>query len=295
MHYNLCKELLAGNEAALLRMMDHTTTHPHTYEVIETSERLAAVVQRIIATEVQQVALVTIALSFKTAGKPAGNAQQAYKDPYAYTLHLLQGLRSLVRKTDYVCLFNYTLYFFLKGANIQGAQIVQNRLWEALLWRIHNISECEVVRPRSIVSGFSAYPTPSHAIEQFIEDAYVPGLRSNLDPEKPARQTMTRQARTVQPPAGDEELPALARKLGIPYLSLLPRKPPGRIQQLVNPKLAHELHCYPLGRERNMLTGAMLDPQDRCALERLHQETGMDIFPVLTHPLALKTALEHLV
>ena len=93
----------------------------------------------------------------------------------------------------------------------------------------------------------------------------------------------------------DEELPALARKLGIPYLSLLPRKPPQRVQQLVNPKLAQELHCYPLGRERNRLTVAMVNPQDRLALERLRQATGLDIFPVLTHPQELQTVLEQLV
>ncbi|MFL5626790.1 MAG: hypothetical protein ACJ788_14495 [Ktedonobacteraceae bacterium] len=39
----------------------------------------------------------------------------------------------------------------------------------------------------------------------------------------------------------------------------------------------------------------MLDPQDRLALERLHQETGLDIFPVLTRPQELQTALEQLI
>ena len=55
--------------------------------------------------------------------------------------------------------------------------------------------------------------------------------------------------------------------------------------------LARELHCYPLGRERNTLTVAMLNPQDHQAIERLRQETGLRIFPVLTHPEALETAL----
>ena len=93
----------------------------------------------------------------------------------------------------------------------------------------------------------------------------------------------------------DQELPTLARKLGIPYLSLLPRKPPQRVQQLVNPRLAQELRCYPIGRERNTLTVAMVDPQDRSALDRLQQETGLCIFPVLTNPSELQTALEQLV
>lgn len=281
------------NEAASLRVMDPTTMHSPAYELIEMPERLADIAQNIM-TQVQQIALVTITLSFVTEGK-AGNAHLVSNDPHACTLYLLQGIRPLVRKTDKVCLFDYTLYFFLRGANLQGGQIVQNRLWDALLWKIHNSPEGDIARPRAIVSGYSAYPALYKTIEEFIEGAGDPGLCVNFSTEKPGRKALTRQSRTVQPPITDGDLPALARKLGIPYLSLLPRKPPQRVQQLVNPRLAQELHCYPLGRERNMLTVAMLDPQDQLLLERLHQETGLDIFPVLTHPQELQTALEQLI
>jgi hypothetical protein len=281
------------NEAASLRVMDPTTMHSPAYELIEMPERLADIAQNIM-TQVQQIALVTITLSFVTEGK-AGNAHLVSNDPHACTLYLLQGIRPLVRKTDKVCLFDYTLYFFLRGANLQGGQIVQNRLWDALLWKIHNSPEGDIARPRAIVSGYSAYPALYKTIEEFIEGAGDPGLCANFSPEKPGRKALTRQSRTVQHPITDGDLPALARKLGIPYLSLLPRKPPQRVQQLVNPRLAQELHCYPLGRERNMLTVAMLDPQDQLLLERLHQETGLDIFPVLTHPQELQTALEQLI
>jgi hypothetical protein len=44
-----------------------------------------------------------------------------------------------------------------------------------------------------------------------------------------------------------------------------------------------------------MLTVAMLNPVDHSALDRLKQETGLHIFPVLTHPQALQVALEQLV
>jgi len=96
-------------------------------------------------------------------------------------------------------------------------------------------------------------------------------------------------------PSGDrDELPLLARKLGIPYLSLLPGKLPQRVLHTLSARLARELRCYPIGRERNMLTVAMLNPQDHTILERLHQETGLHIFPVLTHPEALERALKQL-
>jgi hypothetical protein len=64
--------------------------------------------------------------------------------------------------------------------------------------------------------------------------------------------------------------------------------------QVVSARLAQELRCYPVGRERNMLTVAMLNPQDHQTLERLRQETGLLIFPVLTHPEALESALKQL-
>jgi hypothetical protein len=39
----------------------------------------------------------------------------------------------------------------------------------------------------------------------------------------------------------------------------------------------------------------MLNPVDHSAIDRLKQETGLHIFPVLTHPRALQGALEQLV
>ena len=95
--------------------------------------------------------------------------------------------------------------------------------------------------------------------------------------------------------AQDHELPQLARMLGIPYLSLLPRKLPLQVLHLVDPKLAQELHCYPLGRNKDVLTVAIANPQDRSALVRLEQITGLHIFPVLAPQLELQTALEQLI
>ena len=275
-------------------MMEHTA-NPYTYETIETTQTIATTIERLTSNGIEQVALVSISLHFEDA-YPLEQAERS-------TAYLMNSLRSLVRKTDVVFLLDHTMYFLLLGANEQGGQIVQTRLWDALLWRIHNSTNGEMVRPRSMTIGHSAYPTPCIDFEEFIEAASKVSLRFDLQPERPTRKSVSgaklqrgaRQFRPSQPETTDEELPALARKLGIPYLSLLPRKLPERLQQLVNPKLAHELHCYPLGRERNMLTVAMSNPQDRSALDRLQQETGLLIFPVLTHPQELQIALEQLV
>lgn len=304
-----------GTDAVSLTVMDHTSS-PYTFETIEGTTSIAAMVQQITETHTQEIALVSIALYFENGEK---DSSYSLAQAHASTVYLLNNLRPLVRKTDAVFLLadsrylsgireasdfprfsptTPTLYFLLFGANIQGGQIVQSRLWEALLWRIHNTSEREVLRPRSMTIGHSAYPTPYSDIDEFIEAASNVSMYFDRLPEKSPRKAVVRQSRQPsihQEQPVDEELPLLARKLGIPYLSLLPKKLPRCVQQLGIDKLAQELNCFPLGRERNMLTVAMLNPQDSSVLDRLRRETGLHIFPVLTHPHALQSALEQLV
>lgn len=282
-----------GNEATSHILTEHSMQE-YMFETIETTYDLVAMAQHLTTTHVEQVALVAITLYFDTDEKTAGS-RPLYADATASTLYLLNSLRTLVRKTDVVFLHDSTLYFLLLGANLQGGQIVEGRLWDALLWRIHNTIDAEVLRPHSIVIGHSAYPSPCNTIEAFIEAANNVSQSATILSERPLRKTTTRTTQQTLHNEEEDEFSALARKLGIPYLSLLPRKRPNRVQQLVNPQLAQELHCYPVGRERNILTVAMLNPQDHSALERLQQATGLHIYPVLTHPQELQTALEQLI
>lgn len=212
------------------------------------------------------IALVTITLQF--GGEEAGMSGARY---------FLENVRSLVRKTDQVFLLGTTFYFLLPGANQEGAAIVQERLWEALLWRIHNCEREDIARPIWMKSGRGTlkvrpslerhdfWPTLSTAVE---EQNYFQFEFSQTEPYIEAND--------------EEELTQRARQLGIPYLPLLPRTLPTRVRRLIDPQLGRELHCYPLGRERNVLTVAMADPQDEVALRRLQQVTGLTIYPVLT-------------
>ncbi|HEX6109870.1 MAG TPA: hypothetical protein VFZ02_10720 [Ktedonobacteraceae bacterium] len=280
-----------GNEAAALPI-NGLTTSPYTVDQVETVHDIVLTVERIISTGIEQIALVTIRLSYEKEDK-LNTHRLMYADKS--TQSLLNDLRTLVRKTDSVLLLGHNLYFLLPGATIQGGQIVQNRLWEALLWRVHNLSERDILRPQSMAIGHSSYPVQDKTILDFIAATDEASFRFAAQPEKATRKHTTVSQGLSTKDEIDEELPVLARKLGIPYLTLLPRKLPQGLQHLVNPKLAQELHCYPLGRERNMLTVAMLNPVDNSALDRLKQETGLRIFPVLAHPLALQIALEQLV
>ena len=259
---------------------------------IDTIDDIVSTVEQIISTGIEQIALVTIQLVYEKEEK-LNVHRSALADKS--TQYLLNDLRTLVRKTDNVLLLGHTLYFLLCGADKQGGQIVQDRLWEALLWRVHNLSERDIIRPQSMAIGHSTYPMQDKSIYDFITASDEATFRFDTQPEKATRKHAEVPQGQLLKDELDQELPVLARKLGIPYLTLLPRKLPQSLQHLVNPKLAHELHCYPLGRERNMLTVAMLNPVDHSVLDRLKQETGLHIFPVLTHPQALQVALEQLV
>lgn len=261
------------------------TTNVYTYETLETTQKIATRLRFIAVTRSEQVAVVVIKLYFEQEGRLlTGATAQAEVS----TRHYLEKLRTLVRKTDEVFLMGNSYYFLLVGANLNGGKIVQERLWEALLWSVHNTNESEILRPCSMAIGYSAFPTPQRDAERCLIAASEARLHFNVQQEKATRKTQTQQQK-------DSELPALARKLGIPYLSLLPRKPSAKVQRLLRPELAHELHCFPLGKERDTLTVAMLDPQDNNALMRLRQETGLHIYPVLTHPHELQSALEQLI
>lgn len=276
-----------GNEATVLPVRQ-TGISPYTYETVETLAPVRAALESI--HETTGAGLVTIALTHEPETRPT-----AARNGSAY---LLQNLRPLVRKADSVFLMNHHMYFVLRDANVEGARIVEARLWEALLWRVHNLQESDMARPRSAVIGHAG----CEEVEGCIEAGSVVSLRYDWlvekQPRNPGRLLQHAAAPASTESIGEETdpaLPALARKLGIPYLTLLPRKMPTSLQRLVHPQLAQELHCFPIGRERNTLTVAMLDPQDRCALERLEQETGLQIFPVLANPQALQHALEQLI
>ncbi len=278
-----------GYEAIILPAKEAIHSH-YTYEMVETLSPIRAAIEALLSCGMEQISLVIIKLNYDQDYR-ASLARQS-------SAYLLNNLRPLVRKTDNVFLLNTSMVFVLRAATQEGGAIVQDRLWEALHWRIHNMAERDVLRPRSMTTGYSGYLESGACIEACIEAAEAVSLYYHWQPEKPsrkpARQSQPQQLQTVTEETG-AELPALARKLGIPYLILLPRKMPAGVQRLVNPKLAQELHCFPVGRERNMLTVAMLNPQDRTVLDRLHQETGLLIYPVLTHPEALQRALEQLI
>src|SRR5437660_9670934 len=263
-------------EAAPLLNFDDTT-NTYRYKIVHSTQDIAAAMQQAIGTDSEQATLVTIRLQFGHQSRtPRSHRTIANRS----MRHFLENLRLLVRKTDLVFLLDHSYYFVLHNANEEGGQIVQRRLWEALLWHIHTSTEPEILSPQSITIGHSTYPVPCDTVNACIAAANTVRDSFEASAGKSAQQTQ------------DGELPTLSRKLGVPYLPLLPRTLPARLHQLVSPQLAQELHCYPLGYAHNTLTVAMSNPQNSEALERLRQETGLHIFPILVPSQELESALE---
>ena len=244
---------------------------------IEDRQPIVDAINHLSAIGTGQVALIMITLRFTSdwSMPAAAHIQQS-------RVYYQEHLRRFIRKTDQILQSEHTIYVLLSKALLPAAELVQNRLWEIMLWRIHNASEQNVLQPSLMSIGHSAYPSPSIDISTCIQAAEEIQLRFEVQAEK-------------SNPSNDNDAYTLARQLGIPYLSLLPRTLSPHIRQSVRPELAQELHCYPVGRARDTLTVAMSDPRDKRALTRLEQETGLRIFPIVVSPQELQTALERFV
>ncbi len=253
----------------------------YTYMPAQTIEDIAAAMRCVVMEHDTRLALVKITLLFDS-GK--GNRLKRTSGMLQSMHYFLADIRALVRRTDPVFLLQNAMYFVLPTADIHGGFLVQERLWEALLWCVHN-KEASILAPCRICAGYAACPEPYQDIYQCIGAAGIACRTFDFSP------IMSKDEGGMQ----EKGLPALARRLGIPYLTSLPRQLPSQVWELVSPDLACELRCYPLGRERDVLTVAMSDPQNQQVIERLRKETGLRIFPVLTHPHELQVVLEHLV
>ncbi len=250
------------------------------YQTVKYSQDMATVIRQTVAvnpSHFSQFALVTIVFHFAARNNPSCVSSVTQERS---TRYILNAIRTKTRQSDSIWLKDTTCYFLLAGANLQGGDTVQHRLWKALQQSTRIMQENTIALPCAMTIGHSAYPEPSSTIEQCLNDALM-------------QCEMERYGGTIQVPSlPKEDLSMMARQFGVPYLSFLPRTFSNKVKQLIRPELAQELHCFPLGCAHNTLTVAMANPRDNHVLDRLRQETGMRIFPVLIHPDELQLALE---
>src|SRR5205085_10171878 len=95
-----------GSDAISSTVMDPTSTL-YTFETIESTTSIAAMVQQISETHTQEIALVSIALYFENGEK---DSSYPLAQDHASTVYLLNNLRPLVRKTDAVFLLTDSRY-----------------------------------------------------------------------------------------------------------------------------------------------------------------------------------------
>ena len=252
------------------------------YQPVKYSQDMATVIRQAVAlypAYLSQFALVTIEFHFDTDNHSRACSVACERS----TGYLLNAICAHTRQSDLVWLKETTCYFLLPDARLQGGDMVQHRLWKVLEKSLLIMQENTLALPCAMTIGHSAYPEPAPTIEQCLSDALTRCTRQ--------RDNHVTQVPPVLP---EEELSIMARQFGVPYLPFLPRTFSHKVKRLIRPELAQELHCFPLGCARNTLTVAMSNPQDSYILDRLRQETGMHIFPVLIHPDELQNALEHI-
>jgi GSPII_E N-terminal domain. len=302
----MCKECSLPETQPALAMATPFSSHI----TLSHAHDLAACIAALLKNNSQQVtqfALVTLILHF-TLYDEQQHSHHIEHSMHYYSKHL----RPFIRRTDALIRTQRTLYFVLIGADRQGGIIAQERLWEALLWQAHSVQESEIFSPdgmsigvsasapRALSEGNTLYSVirasarPQHSFEQTIYDEDDADQRTEPTTEPLPTLAATQGSSATLARDNGQNLYALARHLGIPYLAFLPRNVPKKLHQICSPQLAHELHCYPIGRERNTLTVAFSDPGDQRILARLRQETGLQIFPVLAPAHELQMALEQM-
>jgi hypothetical protein len=266
-----------------------SATDLQTEDIVETITMLSRL-------GVEQVAIVTIALYFRADSQNPADQRSIGKSIAHYSRYLGEQIRLLdfillhqqeSTGTPFNSMYVCRLYFLLAGVSNKGAAIIKDQLWETLLRRVRDEEiDTDVRRPEEMAAGCSAYPYPCETIAQSREQACIELVKVQLLPDEPVQNSSYHNAVT---------LAQMAQDMGIPYLPFLPPHISTKLRRLITPALAQELRCYPLGRERNTLTVAMVDPCDQQTLARLERITGLRIFPVLADASELRVALERII
>lgn len=92
------------------------------------------------------------------------------------------------------------------------------------------------------------------------------------------------------PSVGDTPADQRPPHLPLPFLRIPARLPAG-CRRALPAALAHELRAVVVGRGRGALTVAFAAPASPAMLQRLHEATGLDIFPVLAPADEIEHAL----
>jgi len=161
----------------------------------------------------------------------------------------------------------------------QGAYIILERIYHSVC-----LLQAETLLPpltlnTTILMGMSSYPEPASSLEQLL---YFTSLAARCFTLRPAITTQlwhTSSTQIQETASKEEHSQPTKGQTGFPFMNL-PSTIPPRLQLLIPHALATELRCVPVGRNHECLTVAMAEPTNHEYVQRLHNATGLAIFPV---------------
>lgn len=218
--------------------------------------------------------------------------------PYSFLEQVLLNVRRSIRYSDQVLIHDGTgIAIIFPDVDAEGAYSILERVFHSVNLLQPETFIPQLKRETDILMGMGSYPKPGASIEELLYHTGLIAHRLQLRP------SVTAQLRGVKPTGMIDELPFIRQSeddepgttnpvyaKGIPFMQL-PSRLPQRLKQLIPYELALEFRCAPVGRDHNRLTVAMAHPSNMHAIERLHEVTGMTIFPVSCETSALETLL----
>ena len=228
------------------------------------------------------------------------NKRHRFHAPGNFLEQILLSVRRCIRYSDQLLIHDGTgAAIIFPGVDAEGASTILERVYHSVNLLQPETFVPQLKRETDILMGMGSYPKPGVSLEELLYHTGLIARRLRLRP------AVTAQLRGVKPASAVEEvlynrqheddeqaLPFYARASGIPFMQL-PTRLPQRLKQLIPYQLALEIRCAPVGRDHNRLTVAMGHPSDIHAIQRLHDITGMTIFPVSCEANALETLLKN--
>ena len=228
------------------------------------------------------------------------NKRHRFHAPGSFLEQILLNVRRCIRYSDQLLIHDGTgAAIIFPGVDAEGASTILERIYHSVNLLQPETFVPQLKRETDILMGMGSYPKPGASLEELLHHTGLIARRLRLRPSVTAQLRGVKPANMVeemlhhrQHEDDDQALSSYARVSGIPFIQLPTRLPP-RLKQLIPHQLALEVRCAPVGRDHNRLTVAMAHPSDARAIQRLHEITGMTIFPVSCQANALETLLKN--
>lgn len=183
-----------------------------------------------------------------------------------------------------------------------GAQLVLERVYRNICLLQSETVIPPLTRETDIVLSMSSYPEPGASLEQFLYYTGPVARRLVLRPAITTHLWNMPTISTVEAPPDersrsnhgeiqcDFNTASAAASTRVPFMEL-PRELSVRLKHLIPHSIALQYRCAPVGRDHHYLTVAMANPSNSECIQRLHELTGMTIFPVSCEEDALESLL----